>query len=305
MKHLLFVLFTTACFAQKAKVTAYRLVNENDDGPCSIMTYVKWPEKGLMNYVTAESTDASFAQNLLELKKTAKKWNKQHHVCKPGTLGGDMTHNMFVIEYQGKNDTILATYDNSKIVFPGVAKSYIDGKGVLKSMFPENIRAFFDYDFNKQIHSWFTEKSDSISVDKVYFRNENVYGLTEQKFKQRYENRLIVADTSFQTRKDFTIRKTYLSETDTLSFDNSGRLDEIIIDNIDSDCTVDGLKVGDNENTLILKYPNSAKAKVFYNIRFEDLLRIYYYSVDLQYNKGRISFYIKDKIIHKIVVLVN
>jgi hypothetical protein len=266
------------------------------------MTYVKWPEKGLMNYVTAESNDVSFAQNLLNLKKRTKTWKKQNHICESGTLGGDMTHNMFVIGYQGKHDTILATYDNSKIIFPGIAKSYTDEKGVLKSMFPENIKALFDYDFNKQIHSWFTEKSDSISADKVYFRNETAYGLTEQKFKQRHEHKLIVADTSFQTREEYTVRKTYLSGTDTLSFDNSGMLDEIIIDKIGSDCNVGGLKVGNNENALILKYPNSAKAKVFYNTRFEDLLRIYYYDVDLQDNKGRISFYIKDHIIEKIII---
>lgn len=302
MKHLLLLLFTTACLAQNAKVTAYRLVNEDDDGPCSVITYVKLTEKWFLNYVSAESNDINFAENLLKLKKVAKSWKRQNHDCKPGTLGGDMTHNMFVIQYLGKNDTILATHDNSKIVFPGITKSYADEKGVLKSMFPENIKALFDYDFNKQIHSWFTEKSDSISADKVYFRNETAYGLTEQKFKQRYEYRLIVADTSFQTREEYTIRKTYLSKTDTLSFDNSGSLDEIIIDNIDSECTVDGLKVGDNENALILKYPNSARRKVFYNIRFEDLLRIYYYDVNLKDNKGRISFYVRDKIIDKIII---
>lgn len=169
-------------------------------------------------------------------------------------------------------------------------------------MFPENIKVFFNYDFNKQIHSWFIEKRDSISADKVYFRNEKVYGLTEQKFKQQYEYKLIAADTSFQTREDYTVRKTYLSKKDTLSFDNFERPDEIIIDDKTSECTVDGLKVGDNESALILKYSNSAKAQIFYNIRFEDIQRTYYYVVDLKDNKGRISFYVKDKIIHKIII---
>lgn len=302
MRYFLFLLFTTVCFAQNAKVTVYRLVNEDDDGPCSVKTYVKLTEKWFLNYVSAESNDINFAEKLLKLKKEAKSWKKQNHECKPGTLGGDMTHNMFIIEYQGKNDTILSTYDNSKIIFPNKSKSYTDEKGVLKSIFPENIRAFFDYDFNNQIHYWFTTKIDSISADKIYFRNKNAYNLTEQKFKQQYEHKLIVADTSFQTREEYTIRKTYLSRTDTLSFENSGNLDEIIIDDKNSECSVDGLKIGDSENTLILKYPNSARKKVFYNIRFEDLQRIYYHDVDLKDNKGRISFYVRDKIIDKIII---
>jgi hypothetical protein len=304
MKKILLLLFVTSLsYSQdNAKVTAYRLVNENDDGPCSVSSYVKWIEPGLINYVTAESYDVAFAQNLLKLKKLSKRWQQQNHFCRPGSLGGDMTHNMFVIEYNGRNDTILATYDNSKIIFPGKSKSYTDGKGVLKSMFPENIKKFFNYDFNKQINSWFMEKRDSIPADRVYFRNENAYGLTEQKFKQQHEYRLIVADTSFQTPEEYTIRKTYLSNRDTLTFDNSERLDEIIIDDIGSEYTVDSLRVGDNENALILKYPSSVKAKIFYNVRFEDLQRTYYYIIDLKDNKGMISFYIKDKIINKITI---
>lgn len=301
MKHLLLLLFTTTCFAQNVKVTAYRLVNEHDDGPCSIKSYID-DSKYFLAYVTAESDDIEFAQNLLKLRKASKKWKKQNHYCRLGSLGGDMTHNMFVIAYNGKNDTILATYDNSKIVFPGKAKCYADEKGILKSIFPENIKLFFSYDFNNQIHSWFTEKRDSISADKVYFRNENAYELTEQKFKQQYEYELIVADTSFQTREEYTIRKTYLSNRDTLSFHNSESLDEIIIDDKNSDCTVHGLKVGDNESALISKYPNSVRAKIFYNIRFEDLQRTYYYVVDLKNKKGSISFYVRDKIIHKIII---
>jgi len=126
MKCLLFLLLPICCFAQNTKVTAYRLVNENDDGPCSVKSYIRWSEGGPLSYVTAESNDVAFARDLLTLKNLSKKWKKEKHFCTPLSLSSDMTHNMFVIEYNGKNDTILADKYNTMIVFPDKAKRYLD-----------------------------------------------------------------------------------------------------------------------------------------------------------------------------------
>lgn len=295
MKYLLILLLSVNCFAQNAKVTAYRLVNENDDGPCSVKSYIRWSEGGPLSYVTAESNDEAFARDLLTLKKLSKKWKKEKHFCIPRSLGGDMTHNMFVIEYNGKNDTILADKYNAMIVFSGKAKRYIDKNLVLQSMFPDNIKEFFTHNFDRQIKSIVTREDDSITSDKIRYQGE----LATDFFSENFEN----APGNFQQiKKDSLYGETeriYAYNNDTIRYYKEIN---ITVTNRDSGWDIGEFKIGDTENALIAKYPASTKIQKFFNIRYEDIKRNYFYWVALTEDKGNITYIIKDHIIDKIEI---
>ena len=257
---LLFLLLTTFCFAQHAKVTAYRLVNEHDDGPCSVKTYVKYPEQYYETYVTAESTDPVFVENLLKLKKEARKWERTNYNCSRRCIGCDMVHNMFVIKYNGSSDTILAARNNDILIFSEKEKAYLDKNEVLKKMFPENIKEFFEHDFETQVRSFvFWEENDSITADKVLYKGKRVHDFITKDFEYDTGNfRLASSDSLYGS-----MERKYAFANDTVRFYQKDS--KAIISDPDSGWNIDGIKVGDrevaqaeiskiNRNTKILPY---------------------------------------------------
>lgn len=298
MKYLLLLFFTVTCFAQNTKIITYRLVNEDVDGPCSISSYVKWHNEGFLNYVTAESSDSIFAKNLLSLKKTSKKWRKTNLFCKPRIIGGDMIHNMFIIEHKGKRDTILATYNNEMIVFNNETKAYIDKNRVLEKMLPQNIKEFFDHDFKKQIMALYIRENDSIPLNKILYK-ESMRGFSIEDFKNLSDQfKLISSDSLYEN-----IQRKYTDGNDTIQF-YKNHID-ITITSPDSNWNIDKVKPGDSEKLLFQKYPTSTKKPKFYLIRYEDIKRRYFYWVELIGNKGSITYFIKDRIIEKIEISIH
>jgi hypothetical protein len=300
MKHLLLLLFTTACFAQNAKVRVYRLVNENSDGPCSVSSYVEWQERGLISYVTAESNDITFVQNLLKLKKDARKWKKTNYFCFPGAIGGSMIHNMFVIESGFKKDTVFTYYGNDRIILPEKHVAYLDKKEVLRKMLPKNIKDFFEHDFLSQLRSLsFSEKNDSINSDEVLYKDKRVIDIFNKDFDTR--------PGTFRKIKEIPLdnysEKTYTSNNDTVY--QYHKQVKITITNPDSGWDIDGFKPGDTEEKVIAKYPLSTSIQKYYHIRHEDIVRNYFYWVLLKDKKGSITYYIKDHIIDKIEISLD
>lgn len=296
MKHLLLLFFTVTCFAQNTKIIAFRLVNEDDDGPCSIISYVKWHNEGFQNYVTAESSDSTFAENLLSLKKISKKWKKRNHFCESRTIGGDMTHNMFTIEYKGKRDTILTTYNNEMIVFPGTGIAYVDENQVLKKMFTGNIKEFFEHDFNKQIRALFMPENDSITSDKILYKGEPAINFISKDFKSQLSQFKHISSDSVYNE----IKRKYAYTNDTVQFYKNNI--DITLTSPDSNWNIDWVKPGDSEELLFQKYPTSTKIPKYNLIKYEDIKRKYFYWVELIGNKGSITYHIKDHIIEKIEI---
>lgn len=295
MKYLLLLFFTVTCFAQNTKITVYRLVNEDDDGPCSISSYVKYHNEGFLNYVTAESNDSIFAKNLLSLKKISKKWRKTNLFCKPRIIGGNMIHNMFIIDHKGKQDTILATYNNEMIVFNNETKAYIDKNRVLEKMLPQNIKEFFDHDFKKQIMALYIRENDSVPFNKILYK-ESMRDFSIEDFKNQSDKfKFISSDSLYEN-----IRLKYTDGNDTIQF-YKNRID-ISITSSNSNWNIDQVKPGDSEELLFQKYPISTKIPKFYLIRYKDIKRKYFYSVELIGNKGNITYLIKDRIIEKIEI---
>jgi hypothetical protein len=53
---------------------------------------------------------------------------------------------------------------------------------------------------------------------------------------------------------------------------------------------------------LIAKYPASTKIQKYYNIRYEDIKRQYFYWVELSGDAGNITYLIKDHLIDTIKI---
>jgi len=76
MKFIVILLLSSTCCLAQAKLKAYRLVNEADDGPCTVEYYVDY-QLYFPSYVTVESSNAELIDNLLAIKRQSKKWKKK------------------------------------------------------------------------------------------------------------------------------------------------------------------------------------------------------------------------------------
>jgi len=205
----------------------------------------------------------------------------------------DMIYNMYIIK-DGINtiDTIFTTKNNDFIVFPKDNAAYEDKNHLLQNTLTGEVKEFFEYDFDKQITSWFTVNVDSITRNKVLYKGKSIHGLTEELFKKQYTNKRLEDEISYHA---------YSHDANTyLFFDDI--LQKVTIETLNNNWVIDGVQTGENESLLLAKYPNSAKAKIFSHIRFEDIKREYCYSIILRDDKGSVDFFIKDKIIEKIIV---
>lgn len=295
---LLFLLLTTFCFAQNAKVTAYRLVETVDDGPCSIVSYINWAEGGLLSYATAESYDQELIKNLITIKKQAKKWKKSDCGCngRYGLQWGSIP-NMYVIESKNGNDTLFTNRNNTQVIFPKYQAGHEDKEGVLAKALTGNIKEFFEHDFSSQIRSlFFPEENDSITADKVLYEGKPVHNFITKDFENNTGNFRLVSSESFYG----SIERKYAFANDTIRFYQKDS--NAIISDPDSRWNIDGIKVGDHEELLKQKYPKSTEIQKYYHIRYEDIKRKYFYWVLLTDKKGSITYFIKDHVIDKIEV---
>lgn len=146
MKHLLLTLLSAiACFGQeKMHLTAYRLIDDVSitDGPCSIATYVKIKNVGFEScYATADSDDQQMINNLLEIKKKARRGKSREFYCEERMYGGETIHQMFVIS-GSITDTLFVDESSKWIVFPEKHKAYLDKDRKFKNALTGIIKEF-------------------------------------------------------------------------------------------------------------------------------------------------------------------
>jgi len=192
-------------YPDRIKVTAYRLVDEYDDGPCSIISYF---EEGTIGYYIrgVESYDSKFAYRLIELKEEAqKKWKKKDLWCSDRCIGCETIPNMFIIEINAYRDTIYTTRDNASIFIPSKQKEYLDLKNKLSTAFPKEIAELFKEDFYDEMYFPIL---DSIASDNVLLNNKLLYRMTRK---------------SFET----SVSKFDIIETDSMLFAYNKRIDKV------------------------------------------------------------------------------
>lgn len=292
MKLTIFLLLLTATlYPQQAKVTAYRLIDPVDDGPCSIKSYAEHADVFSGSYVTAESDDPKLIEKLLEIKAECKNWPYKPFYCNNRMIGGDEIKNMVVITGK-RNDTIFTDRDNQWIIFPEWRKAYLDQNGILKSSLTGRIKEFFDYDFDKQLRVKFgIETVDSIPISYIKHREKS---LKDTSLPYMPEKRQLKIGSS---------KEIYLLGVDTISIDE--RRTTIIVDDEAGPFSINGLRPGDSEQQLKKLYPISTSVPLFYHTRFEDMQRKYYYLITIEKGVGSVAFMINDGRIDSIEIILD
>jgi hypothetical protein len=314
MKYLLpLLLLSLICHAQQlpddVKVTAYRLYHWWHDGPCSIATYVKisqeWPyDERPGTYATAESSDKSFINGLLVLKKRAWKKAKIDYYCGDGGDGigvypQDPVPNMFVISGTNIADTLFTDETNQQIFFPDKQMAYFDkGKQLIKS-FPPIIKELYDHDFDSQRDAMYAENFDVVSHEMIVKQDEPLKDFLNR-FKDSREPFNLIRVDSVSVSEGIELLYTYGYKGDTISFDDSWKT--IKVYDKDSDWVIGDIRIGDTEEALKKTFPRSTRIPFICKIRFEDIKRVYYYPVNIKDNNGEVLFYIKDNIVESISI---
>lgn len=302
MKQLFFIiLFSFTCLGQEAtQITAYRLINEDNDGPCSVASYVKnntaLKQKYFNSYVLAEDNNPALAKKLLEINKTAKSWSKHKSFYCYESFSSYSIHNMITVKISTITDTVYTDQDFLWIIFPDKEIAYRDEAQVLKKSLTGIIKEFFEHDFWKQLRARFVENErDSITTGALLYKGRSGMAFINNFEKDFQGYRLVMTDTSYTD-----VRKTYIQENDSIKF--YGDTPHLIISDSNTPWDIDGIKPGDPESKLFEKYPASTQTQLFYHIRFEDIKRMYYYPVTLKGGAGSISYCIKDNIVTTIEV---
>lgn len=297
---ILFLLYFNACLGQEyTKVTAFTAVANTTHPPCSIVDFIKNPEYG--SVFTSYSNDTELIKKLLSLKKKCKRWKNSPHDChqKNAMSYDDDISNMFVFESNTGNDTIYTTANNKSIVFPRKNIQYFAPANEIERALKDDIKSFFERDFERDLWFPIIGEIDSIPSSKLLLKGKTIdiiksindvdINATLIKSERGIIDGVIVED------------KTYKFNDNTYAFKYDGRLESIIIFN-DDDFFIDGIKIGDDEDNLIAKYPNSTIRQFPEARNFEELKQSYSYTVRVEDNVASIHFSIRKRKIQSIAI---
>ena len=313
MKHLLLLLlFCSVCTAQQqykdyTKVTALRLVNSDEWGPCSIEHYAK-TLKRTGHYIQAmESYNDTLAYNLLQLKEEAKTWPKDTCSCGEQPTGKPLIHNMFVVEVNSYKDTVYTTKGNTALFSPTEQQQYIDPENRIMAAFTKDVSDFLQRDFASEIAAW---KMDIIPAAAIISKKKPFYGLTRKQFEKEFGAFPTVRTDSLSAPNGmlYSIVKTHIIDDASFSFDSAGgELSRVVINKPLSNNAqtnnflIDGVKVGDPEEVLSSKYPNSTSLKNW-DAPLSAINNYYTYELQLENKQGTVMFIVRNKVIHAIVI---
>lgn len=309
---LLFLLFCNGMFAQQqfkntTKVLACRLVNSDENGPCSIQYYAK-KLKRTGHYIQAmESYSDTLAYSLLQLKADAKSWDREPCNCGEESAGTAFVTNMFIIEVNSQRDTVFTTPDNKAVFFPKEQQKSIDPDNRITSAYTKEILAFLKRDFASEIEAW---KPDSIPAQSIVLMKKPFYGLTRKQFEKEVSIFDVARTDSVYDpyRKLFQTVKAYFIDDIKFGFDAVGGIvSEVLISNSyannglgrTKNISVDGVKIGDPEEVLCSKYDNSTLLK-YWDAPLAAIGNYYTYELYLDHLEGKIMYTIRNKIIQSI-----
>jgi len=296
---LLFIFVSMFCHAQEYnKVTAYRLVEEVNDGPCSIVGYIKDVHSSFV--YSAESNDAVMIKKLLEIKKKAKKWEKTGFWCTERTIGGDMIYNMFVFEGAKVNDTLFTSHYT--VIFPAEQLAYLDKDNEIYRAFNKHFKAFFDKDFREDFNQLSNNiVLDSISSDNLMYKGKVVAQLNFTDIKNQTQSlkEIDVFESEEDSITDYFY--TYEADRDIIKTKNNQSIDSVIINNPDT-FSIDGIKVGSSEELVANRYPQSAKHPYPASTKFEEMEYKYDYEIMFKNNKGSAVISVNKKVVSNIEI---
>jgi hypothetical protein len=300
MKQFCFLLlFCTLCTAQEnyenyTKVTAYRLVDEYEDGPCTVLSYIIQERKTGKYIQAAESYDAKLAYGLLRYKKEAvAQWTKNVLPCN----GNQPVPNMYVVEVNKFKDTIFTTANNCSLFFPKGNIDYFDGHNSINAILPQEMTAFFDHDYKTEFAS---RQIDSIPYATVLINNKPLYKSTRKSFEKTiHKFQLVKTDSVFDPDSE---HKEYWLNDMQIQFDGKqGQISQLTATRVSYNfpekhvLTIDGILLGDEEEKLYEKFPLSTKYRNW-GAAFNDLNNNYAYEVGLKGSfNGYVTFFIRNR----------
>lgn len=300
MKHILLLLiFNSICLAQEAKVTAYRLLIEDDDGPCCVKYYIEDDNTDyFFNYVTAQSTDTVMANRLLAINSKAKKKDGVDFWCEQGAFGGDMIHNMIVVEKENIRDTIYLTRQNTYIVFPYEHKAYPDNKHILKKSLTGIIKELFEFDFTRDIKGMRMIDFPTEDPGIVLFKGKKLEGYTKYEFEKQFGKLTLIDKLNNYGREEVV----YSFNGDIYIFEDDAKLINVEVNNPNSGWEIDGLSIGSKQEFLSEKYPESMSFNAIWSKNFEEYKREQLHWLLFKEDKGSVSFWIKDGALDRFIV---
>lgn len=303
MRHLyLILLFSYTAFFSQAKITAYRLLIEDDDGPCCVKYYIEDDNTDyFFNYVTAQSTDTVMVNRLLAINSKAKKKDEVDFWCEAGTYGGDMIHNMIVVEKDNIRDTIYLTRQNTYIVFPDEHKAYPDSKLILKKSLTGIIKEFFEFDFTRDIRGMRMIDFPTQDSGIVLFKGKNLEGYTKYEFEKQFGKLTLVDKVNNYGRKEFV----YSLNGNIYTFEDDVRLISVEVNNPDSGWEIDGLSIGSKQELFSEKYPESMSFNAICSERYEDYKKEQLHWLLFNEHKGSVSYWIKEGMLNRFTVFYN
>lgn len=311
---LLALLFTGLCNAQEyrnaTRVTAYRLVNFDDAGPCSIQYYAKKLRRTGYYIQAMESNNDTLAYSLLKLKAEAQNWNRETCNCGEArdTTGVPLVTNMFIVEVNTHKDTVFTTTGQKGIFLPKDQLHYIAPDNRIAAVFTKDVTTFFQRDFKREINDW---KLDTISTKDITLKKKSFYGLNRKEFEKTIAFFDVVSTDSIflGPGKLLQTKRTYYIDDAKFSFDDKNkRVNGVLIENTYTSnglsrimtVTVDGVKIGDPEEALCNKYDNSTLLKNW-DAPLSAINNYYTYEVYIK-DQGLVRYVIRNKIIQAIQI---
>lgn len=295
-------------FRNYTKVIAYRLVNSNESGPCSIEYYAK-KLKRTGHYIQAiESRNDTLAYSLLKLKADAKSWRASPCNCgeNPAPGAKPLITNMFIVEVNSFKDTIFTTADNRAVFFPKEQLLYTAPENTILTAFPKEVNDFFSRDFAVEIQAW---NMDFIAAKDITLGKKPFYGLTRKEFEKNITPfNVVTTDSLYIAGKFLKADKIYRVNDMEFNFEgHDGKLSRIHITNSGNNAknaytvVLDGVKIGDSEEVLCNKYDNSTLLK-HWDAPLSAISNYYTYEVKLNNNEGKVLYAIRNGYIYEIAI---
>lgn len=318
MKYCTFLLVLLVCslsYGQKdypdyTRVTAYRLIQEDADGPCSIVTYMTSEDFNRSSVISAVSSDKTMMRTITDFVKKTKRNKKTDFYCSNRCIGCDVVDCIFVLEGRTENDTLFFSNQKKFLLIPKKEEpGYFNAYGYKSADFNACLNIhFYDFfirDFMDERWNVNLGKSDSVPLSKILCRNKDIRSISKKEIISDKEFSLTKADTFYSGEDDRLLSEVltnYKSTEAEVAFENDF-LKEIssIAPHI---ITVDGITVGDAETLLKQRFPGSTQYPRYYSTTYEEILHTHEYAVSFDDNSGSVSFYITDAIITGINVSI-
>lgn len=313
----LFSLFAHSQDRQKEDsfIILNRLYEEPDDGACNLFL-----DKYFFSSKKIKCSP-SIIDDFKKIKKRSSSWKKGREGCFEKCIGCLRIENQLILKSKNYLDTIYFNINEyERVIIDG--NSYIDSKNEIYKIISKNkeLKDFFDAPIRGYYREIFDYPSDSLSVNEFKIGNQIVYNknLRELDSIIRFES-IIYTETEdrrfhndkIETDKNYECWQTNNNSYNKYYFDKNGIIQKIKIDEIEKYNQLDkfgyfeifALKIGDNEQKLIEKFPNSCKyishlREYFRNINDNT------YAVEVNFidQKGFVVFYLKDGFITSIEV---